>query len=232
MREPTVDDTENDDRFRVDVLSASSVTSDMLAELEVLYAGAYHNSRMFERLLVDLSDPPEVFRMFLARDTAGGRVVGARAIQSTSHAFVDYHGFAPIHGKRFCVDPTHRGRGLGRRLVHASNHWVFDELGEPVVFGESNEIGALVMHCRGGAFTHVQSVTAHFARNSPDEALALYAEFLINPRLRRLRLPNGPGVQFVYCREEAVAEEFLATGYATWAQLVATAATPGETSAV
>lgn len=219
MREPEVRDPA-DNRFWLDALSASRVTGDVVTQLEVLYSGAYHNSRMHERLLADLSDPPEVFRLFAIRDQADDdRIVGARAIQSSRHDFVDYRGFTPIHGKRFSVHLAHRGRGLGRRLVYASNNYVFNELDEAVVFGESNEIDALAMHCRGGALLHVGSVIDHFPRNTRAQALAFFAEFLTNPRLRGLRLPAGHGVQFVYCRDEPVTASFLDDGYATAAQL-------------
>jgi len=213
---------EGADRFWLDVLSAPDVALDVLADLEVLYAGSYHNSHMYERLLADLADPPEIFRIYIVRDReAGDRIVGARAIQSTRHDFVDYRGFVPIHGKRFSVDLAHRQRGLGRRLVNASNSYVFNELDEPVLFGESNEIGALAMHCRAGALVHIRSIIDHFPRNTRAQAVSFFAEFLTNPKLRELRLPTGHGVQFVYCRDKSVAVPFLDDGYASSAQLLA-----------
>jgi GNAT superfamily N-acetyltransferase len=211
-----------DDRFRLEALSACRVADDVLTQLEALYAGAYHNSHMHERLVADLSDPPEVFRLFAVRDRARvDQIVGARVIQWSRHDFVDYRGFAPIHGKRFTVHPAHRGRGLGRRLLRVTNDYVFNELGEPVVFGESNEIGALSMHTLRGALVHLGSVADHFPRNTQAQALSLFAEFLTNPRLRSLRLPTGYGVQFVHCHDYRVAAKFLGDGYTTRDDLLA-----------
>lgn len=210
-----------DDRFRLDILSASDLTEEVLAQLAVLFAGAYHNSHMHERLLADLIEPPEVFWMFLVRDLEDdGLVVGARAIQSMRHEFVDYLGFAPLHGKRFCVHPALRGLGLGQRIVAASNGVAFGDVGAAAVFGESNEVGAIAMHGRCGALIHVQSVVEHFPRNTSADARAYFAEFVTNPKLRGLRLPTGDGVQFAYCRDERVTSRFAEAGYVPAAEIL------------
>lgn len=229
MRKPQAVEQPADDRFRVDTLAAPHVAGEVLVELKSLFACAYHNSRMYERLIADVAERPAVFRLFVLRDRVErDRVVGARAIQLTQHEFVDYRGFAPIHGKRFCVDLAYRQQGLRRRLLAASNNYVFDELDEPVLFGESNEVGALAMHGRAGALIHVESIVEHFRRNTRDQGLAYFAEFLANPTFRGLRLPTLNGVQFVYCRDKPIAASFLGTGYAAADQIALVSTPDGE----
>jgi GNAT superfamily N-acetyltransferase len=214
MREAQRDPVAESSRFSLTVLDASAVSEDVLTQLEELYVSSYYNSHMYERLLVDLNEQPEIFRLFMIRDgEAGERVVGARVIQSKPHPFVDYHGYPPIHGKRFSVAPEQRGSGLGRRIVKACNAYVFEELGESVLFGESNEIGALAMHGREGALLLADSIVRHFPRNASEDALAFFAEYVAGRPFRGLRLPVGDGVQFVYCRDEATETMFNTYGY-------------------
>jgi GNAT superfamily N-acetyltransferase len=186
----------------------------VLAELETLFASSYHNSHMYDNLLEDVGRRPEIFRLFLARDYAvGGRIVGARVIESMPHPSVNYLGFPPVHGKRFSVAPERRGERIGHRIVEASKAYVFDELGLRAIFGESNEVGALSMHGREGALYLAESVVRHFPRNDRQQALVIFAEFVTNRSLRELRLPLDGGVQFVYCRDARTACFFREHGY-------------------
>jgi GNAT superfamily N-acetyltransferase len=200
--------------LELEQLGLADVSPGVLAELEVLYAGSYRNSHMYRDLVTDIEARPEVFRLFLVRDHArGSRIVGARVIESMAHPFVDYMGFRPIHGKRFSVAPERRGEGIGRRIVDASKAYVFDELELRVIFGESNEVGALAMHGREGALYLADSVAKHFPRNTRSQALKIFGEFVANRELRELRLPAGEGVQFAYCRDERTANFFRQHGY-------------------
>lgn len=209
-------------RLRLEQLGSADLSTEVLAELQALYASSYYNSHMYDRFVEDLNLRPEVFRLFVVRDDDfEGRAVGARLIESKRHTFVDYLGFPPIHGKRFCVAPEQRGRRIGQRIIEACNAYVFDELDLPVIFGESNEVGALSMHGREGALYLTDSIVRHFPRNDRESALMFFAEYLTNPRLRELRLPTGDGVQFVYCRDASTTRLFHDHGYVTKEELLA-----------
>jgi GNAT superfamily N-acetyltransferase len=209
-------------QFRLECLGSTDLSTDVLGELEALYAHSYHNSHMYERFVEDWALQPEVFRLFLVRDEAAeGRVVGARVIESKHHTFVDYLGFPPIHGKRFCVAPEQRGQRIGQHIVAACNSYVFEELHLLVIFGESNEVGALAMHGREGALYLADSIVRHFPRNDRESAIRCFAEYLRNRRLRELRLPVGDGVQFVYCRDKSTTRIFREHGYLTKNELLA-----------
>lgn len=197
--------------IRIERLELAEVTSRVLSLIQPLFTDAYHKSHMYERLLDDLQNGPDVFRLFLA--TSEDAVVGVRVIQSQRHPSFDYLGLPPIHGKRFSVSPDHRGRGIGKRLVEAGKSYVFDELGLPAIFGESREVGALAMHGREGALYLADSIFELLPRNTPQQSIAIYAECLVNPRLRELRFPFGEGVRFVYCRDEEMAAVFRERGY-------------------
>lgn len=199
------------------------VDPDVLAGLESLYAQAYHNSHMYADLLEDMTLQPEIFQLFVAR--ADGAIVGARVIESKAHSFIDYHGRVPVHGKRFSVSPDLRGKGVGGAIIEAGNAYCFDDLDLDVVFGESNEVGALSLYGRKGALYALGSIEKALRRNTPEAARRLFTKFITDPELRELRLPGGvPGgndaVQFAYCRDQDVAEEFRGYGFVSYEELV------------
>lgn len=200
----------------------AEIRADVLGQLESLYALAYHGSHMYQDLLDDIRREPEVFRLFLAREASkGAQIVGARVVETWRHPSIDYLNFPPIHGKRFSVRPDRRGQRIGQRLVDAGKAYVFDELGSAVIFGESNEVGALAMHGREHALYLTDSIASSFRRNEAEQAMAIFAEYLVNPYLRELRLPFGNGVQFVYCKDERTARIFRDHRYMSKQDLLA-----------
>ncbi len=201
----------------IERLDLADVTAELLAELAPMLRGAYHRSKMYERLLEDVQARPEVFRLFVAR--SHGVAVGMRTIQSKPHASFDYLGLPPIHGKRLSVASDHRGRGVGRLLVATSTAHVFEQLGFPAIFGDSREVGALAMHGRAGALLGVASIVQLLPRNDEQRALEIFAECLRNPRLRELRFPAGEAVKFVYCRDAATTATLRAHGFVSQDEL-------------
>jgi len=198
----------------------NNLSGDILRQLELLYASAYFGSEMFDSLLEDVREAPEIFQLFLAT-VATDRIVGARVIELKHHSFFAYHGHHPVHGKRFCVAPEFRRQGIGKRLIAEGRRFCFDELKLKVLFGESNEVGALALHGREGALFSSQSIELHSPRNRPEENLAYFARFFADPRFRTYRLPIGEGVQFVHCRDEEIAAAFRKRGYVSSAELLA-----------
>jgi len=198
------------------------VSEDLLADLERLYSRAFHSSRMHERLLEDMGAAPEIFRIFVAREAGERRgLLGARVIESKVHPEFDYRGHLPVHGKRFCVSPAARGRGIGKSLIEAGKRYCFAELGLGALFGESNEIGAVALHGREGALYSVASIEECSRRNSPAENVEFFREFLRNPTFRRYRLPDGRGVRFVYCGDARTTASFTGAGYVSQAHFAA-----------
>ena len=207
----------------IEQLGLHEVSPDVLARLEVLYATAYHDSHMYSDILEDIALQPEIFQLFVAR--ANDAIVGARVIESKAHSFIDYHGRVPVHGKRFSVSPSLRDQGIGGAVIEAGNDYCFDDLDLDVVFGESNEIGALSLYGRKGALYALGSIEKALRRNTPEAARRLFTKFITDPELRELRLPGGvPGgndaVQFAYCRDQDVAEEFRGYGFVSYEELV------------
>jgi GNAT superfamily N-acetyltransferase len=199
------------------------VSEGLLEDLEPLYAQAFRGSRMHQRLVEDMAGAPEIFQLFVARAGSGRReVLGARVIESKVHPEFDYRGHPPVHGKRFCVSPTARGRGVGKRLVEAGKNYCFRELGLAAIFGESNEIGALALHGREGALYSLPSIEECSRRNGPDENVAFFREFLENPAFRCYRLPVGSGIRFVYCNDAHTTASFMAVGYVPRSHLTGT----------
>jgi GNAT superfamily N-acetyltransferase len=209
--------------FELTQVGLANVTEDLLRDLKGLYSTAFLSSRMYERLLEDMHAEPEVFEVFVAREAGGGgRLLGARVIESKVHPEFDYHGHRPVHGKRFCVSPAARGLGIGRSLIKAGRRYCFGDLGLNALFGESNEIGALALHGREGALYSLASIEGCSRRNSPGENVEFFREFLQNPTFRRYRLPDGRGIRFVYCVDARTTASFTEAGYASQANFAPT----------
>lgn len=203
--------------------SLEQVDTATLENLKSLYAQAYYNPHMYEDLIRDMESRPEIFQLFLARtDDVDESVIGARVIESKDHSFIDYHGHAPVHGKRFTVSPDYRGQGIGTTLIEAGKDYCFNELDIQAIFGESNEVGALSLYGRQGALYALGSIEKSLKRNSREDGQRIFAEFLTNPCLRGLRFPAGDGIQFVYCRDKTTADEFRGYDFASYQELVST----------
>lgn len=200
--------------IQIESLGLGEVSAGIMAELNQVYSQAYYNSHMYDYFQEDIAQRPALFRLFLARQSDQSRaVVGARVLELKPHPFVQYLGFAPVHGKRFSIAPSFRGRGIGKLLIAESTRYAFEELALKVTFGESNEIGALAMHGREGALYLLASIHACSPRNSPGENVAFLREFLADPKFRSYRFSAGDGIQFVYCADVETAAVFRAHGY-------------------
>jgi GNAT superfamily N-acetyltransferase len=212
--------------LRIERLGIDEATPELLAELKDLLDLAYVNGHMYDDLVEDVASRPEVFRLFVARKD--GQPVGVRVIERKPHEGIEYFDFEPVHGKRFTVHPDHRGEGVGGRMMAEGRRYAFDELDLPAVFGESNELGAISMYGREGALFQLSTITEFSHRNTPEQNLRFFREFLTNPAFREYRLPRvegSPGVLFVEVRDEHIARFFRERGYVTRAELL------GEASA-
>jgi GNAT superfamily N-acetyltransferase len=215
--------------IQIERVGLEDISPALLGDLERLYSLAFFNSHMFERLLEDLREEPDVFQLFLAKGSAGaGEILGARVIELKPHGEFDYRGHLPFHGKRFCISPSARGLGLGRSMIEAGKAFCFEELGAKAIFGESNEVAALDLHGRAGALLSRASIETLSSRNSPSENLEFFREFLTNPKFRHFRFPVGSGVRFVYCKDAATAGEFAAAAHLPLRQLLDAASAPSR----
>lgn len=191
-----------------------------LPELQQVFSKAYYNGHMYEDFVADLADKPDVFQAFLA--TQEGKIVGVAVVETKPHPFIDYRGFPPVHLKRFTVLPEHRGKGIGKRLLDEAKGFAFNEAGLEVLFGESNEVGALSFYGREGALYLTEVIKSYSRRNSPQENLIFFREFLTNPVFRSYRFPEGNGIQFVFCKSDETARLFRDNGFASKDELLKT----------
>lgn len=204
-------------------LEIVDVSAETLKQLRELYAGAYYDSHMYESLIADIEQKPAVFHLFIARLPGQSAIVGAIVIESKAHPSIDYRGFAPVHSKRFCVQPLLRGKGTGKLLLAESRRYCFEELGLKVIFGISNELGALALHGREGALYSLKSIESYSPRNSAGENVGFFRELLTSPGFRGYRIPIGEGVQIIYCRDAETTALFEGHGYVSREQLLALA---------
>lgn len=61
---------------------------------------------------------------------------------------MEYYSFPPVHLKRFTVDPEYRSYGIGKKLLDSLKKLAFEELNISVIFGQSNETGAISFYLR------------------------------------------------------------------------------------
>lgn len=201
-------------------LGVEDFSAERLAELQQVFSKAYYNVHMYEDFLADLADKPEIFQAFLAMQDE--KIVGVAVVETKPHVSIDYHGFPPVHIKRFTVLPEHRGRGIGKQLLDETKNFAFNEKGLEVLFGESNEIGALSLYGRQGALYSTKVIESYSRRNYPEENLMFFKEFLSNPAFRSYRFPAGSGIQFVFCKTNEALKSFQSKGFVTKNHLLET----------
>jgi len=194
------------------------LSEEHLVELKAVFSHAYHNGHMYEDFLKDLTENPEVFQTFLARQD--DRLIGVMVIESKPHSFINYHQFPPIHLKRFTVLPQFRRRGVGKGLLDDAKGYAFDESGIKVIFGESNEAGALSFYGREDALFSVDVIKNYSKRNTPEENLSFFREFISNPKFAAYRFPEGDGIQFVFCKSEDETKFFRQHGFVSKQELI------------
>lgn len=76
------------------------------------------------------------------------------------------------------------------------------------------------MYGREGALYLGDSIKQYSTRNSPEQNIKHFKEFIINPVFRDYRLPSGDGIQFVYCKDHATAQFFREHGYVSKEELL------------
>lgn len=197
--------------IRVESLGLADITESLLSGMKKVFDAAYHNSHMYRDFREDVGTGPEIFRLFLAKDGLG--TIGIAVVETKRHAAIEYYDYPSVHLKRFTVLPEYRGRGIGKMLIDAVKSYAFNEEKLSVVFGESNEAGALSFYGREGAFYSTDAIRSYSRRNTPDDNLRFFAEFISNPFFRRYRYPEGGGIPFVFCATESQRSEFEYRGY-------------------
>lgn len=203
----------------VEFLGLEDLDGPTMCELAELYPRAYHNSEMYVDLLKDIARDPKVFMLTIARENyapgtgpdeaAAGPIIGARLIRDTPpDDDEDHFGYPAVHGSRFCVDPESRGLGVGSAILQAGNRHCFDELKIPVVFGSSNEVGAMRMYGHNGAMFHEPSIEAYGSdRNSPEVSLRAFATLVTSRSLYGYRMTGGQHIRYAYAGDNGTAED-------------------------
>lgn len=184
---------------------------EMLPELEPVFLEAYFNGHMYEDLCSDIKESPEVFQTFIAYKEE--TVVGVVVLETKPHKFMEYYDLPPVHIKRFTVLPKFRSLGIGKKLLDAAKQYAFVELGLKVIFGESNELGALSFYGREGALYKKDIIETYSRRNTAEENINFFKEFLTNKKFRTYRFPEGKGILFVFCNEKEQRTFFAKKGF-------------------
>jgi ribosomal protein S18 acetylase RimI-like enzyme len=189
-----------------------------LPSLKELFADAFFNGHMYDSLLADIARKPDPFAVFLAYDQDD--IVGCVVLEQRVHDGVDYHDLFPVHLQRFAVAPSHRSQGIGKQLLDTAKTYAFQELGLDALFCKSNEAGAMSFYGREGALFKRSSIEEYSHRNTPEENLVFFREFLTQPIFRTYRYPAGHGILFVFSSDEKT-PFFEQRGYYTKEKLFA-----------
>ena len=190
-----------------------------LPELREILEGAYYDSHMYRDLTEDLESAPDPFRLFLA--VSDGQPIGVAIVERKQHDDYEYLGFPPVHIKRFTVVSSARGMGVGKTLLDASKAYAFEELGLNILFGESNEYGALALYGREGAYYRRAAVERYNRRNDSAQALKYFAIDISDPRLRGRRYPSGDGIHFAFPADGTTRRVLESSGFISQADILA-----------
>lgn len=206
------------DQISIIRLSYNQIDTNILAGMRLVFSRSYFGTHMYEDFCMDLERAPDFFTVFLAYDDV--TIVGIAVIEEMIHEQCEYFSFSPIHIKRFTVLPEYRSHGIGKLLLNEATHYVFEELKESVVFGESNEAGALSFYGREGALFALDIIRSYSKRNTPEDNVLYFKEFITNPVFKTYRYPVGNGIQFVLCTDE-YKDFFMKHGYVSKSALLA-----------
>jgi len=198
----------------------NEIGEELLLEVKEVFSKAYYNEHMYISLLNDMKEAPEIFQAFFAY--LENKIIGVAIIETKPHKFIQYHGFAPVHIKRFTVLPEHRSLGIGKKLLDEAKEYAFKEKKVPVIFGESNEIGALSFYGREGALYSTKVIKNYSERNSADENIYFFKEFISNKKFKSYRYPEGKGIIFVLCSSDKEKLFFETKGFVSKEDLLKT----------
>jgi len=191
------------------------VSDALLDELRPLCEVGYDRTRIFADLLADLDAAPSQFALFIARD-ADSRAVGMRVIRTRQDRRVNRWAHAAMFGHCFAVAASNRGQGVGTTLLAASNAWAFrQDRQTDVLYGASNEAGAINLHASHGAAFSVATILEHFSDNRPVDAVRFFLHIISDPALRGYRFPTGSGIDYAYPSMSRVADSIASHGWVT-----------------
>ncbi len=194
------------------------IDNKILSGLQKVFSKAYHNGHMYEDFLNDIKESPEIFQLFLAY--SNDKITGVLVIETKSHKFIEYFNFPPVHIKRFTVLPEYRSQGIEKLLLDEAKKYSFEEQKLSVIFGESNELGALSFYGREGALYSKKVIGEYSRRNNPEENVAFFKEFISNPKFRNYRYPEGNGILFVFCSSDKEKGFFRNKGFVSKSMLL------------
>jgi len=189
----------------------NDVTDDILLELKVLFEESYVDSKMYVSFLTDIEESHKYFQVFLAYDEH--KIIWIGVLEDKLHKNIEYYWNAPVHVKRFMVEPIYRSRGIWKLLLDAMKEYAKEIFQLSVIFWESNEIGAMAFYLREGALFHIPTIKSYSQRNDPEDNLNFFKEFITNKNFRTYRYPVWKGIPFVYILDESIKHIFIKNGF-------------------
>ncbi len=167
-------------KITIKKFNINQINADILSEVKNVFAKAYHNGHMYEDFINDIKSSPKIFKVFFAY--SDNKIIGIVVIESQIHKFIEYFNFQPVHIKRFTVLPNFRSKGVGKMLLDEAKKHTFKELNIPVIFGKSNEAGALSFYGKEDALYSTETIKNYSRRNSPNENITF---FKLDSRMKR-----------------------------------------------
>ena len=192
-------------------LSLPDLSVSILWQIEELLDMAFHNSHMYTSFREDIEKSHEYFKVLLAFDDEN--LVWIVVLEDKVHKGIEYYGHPPVHLKRFTVHPEYRSYGIWKMLLDRLKQYAFIECNLKVVFWQSNEVGAISFYLREWALFCIDTIWKYSRRNSCEENISFFKEYIINPKFKKYRYPEGQGLAFIYTNNDTIQKEFQNKSY-------------------
>lgn len=190
----------------IKALDLSDLSWELLKEIEKLLEQAFHESHMYISFMEDIKKSHEYFKVFMAFDDK--IPVGIVVLEDKVHKNVEYYSYPPVHLKRFTVHPDYRSYWIWKMLIDNLKNYAFGEYGLSVIFWQSNEAGAIWFYLREWALFSLDIIGKYSRRNSYEENISFFKEFITNKKFKKYRYPEWNWLNFIYVQNDEFGKEF------------------------
>lgn len=168
---------------------------------------------MYKSFCEDLEINHKYFKWVLAYEDT--EIIWCWILEDITHKNIDYFWFPNVHIKRYTVLNEYRWKWIWTKILKELKDLAFNHFNLNVIFWETNEISWIKFYWRNWALFQLEKIKKYSNRNSPEDNIKYFWEFINNKVFSSYRYQTWDGLQFVFVKDTKTNETFIQNGFST-----------------